>query len=306
MREVLQAPSPAQNRPAQEKQEAAPAPPLASTLAENKKDRLVSVPEEASVAQSSAAPSAPAAVSGGASGLAVSPRNIPEPSQSPESTSQNLASFASAKPDLALGKTAREKAVVMQYGLFNASQTPLAAPTQQQEALTRSAQVRSFLGAPRSGNAQGVLTSFNVEQAGRELRVIDSDGSVYAGPMQPTNTLVRTLNQERRGLDDQAVSKKAVQSPLPAQESEAPLQGSSFQLTGTNRTLNRRVVFEGVLVLTTNQAFLGRSMAQSAREPVGVVNGNQTNGNVQDLHLSGTAVIDGELPFRIEASPVSK
>jgi hypothetical protein len=306
IQETLQSPSPVENRSAQEKQEAVPAAPPALALAEDKKDRPVSAP----VAQDSVAASAPAAVAGVSSSLALSAKNEPKPSQSPgaagQTTPGNVESFARAESDLALGKTTPAKAVVLQYGLFTASQTPLVAPPQEREALTRGVQIRSALAArPESGNTQRVLTSFNVEQAGRELRVIDSDGSVYAGPMQLTNTLAGTLNQDGRGLDAQAVSKKALERRFATQESEAPPAGSSFQVTGTNRTLNRRVVFQGVL--TTNQALLaGRWVAQSAREPSGAVNGSQTNQSVQDLHLSGTAEIEGEQPVRIEASPVSK
>ena len=300
--------------PAQEKQEAAPAPPPASTLAENKKDQEASAPEADSappIAQDVIAPASSTPAAGVARSLAVSPQDAAKVNQSPQSGTQtelnSVASFARAESGVALGKTASETATgVMQYGLFTASQTPVVSPGQQQEALTRGTQFRSVLGAqPQAAKVQRVLTSFNLEQAGRELRVIDSDGSVYAGPVQPTNTLVGVFSTERHGLQDQTVSKKGFQSGVAVQDSEAPAMGSSFQLTGTNKTLNRRVVFAGVL--TTNQAFdAGRVLVQEANGAGGSGSRVQTNQNGQDLHLSGTAQIEGEPPVRIEASPASK
>jgi hypothetical protein len=310
-REALPSPSLAENGLGREKMEAAPGAPPASTLAESKKALVVSAPQEASapsILQGSVAPAATAAAAGVSTSLAVSAQNEPKGGQSPESAGKtkqdNFASFARAESGLAWSvKTGTEN--VMQYGLFTASQTPLAASTDHLEPLRRGVQMRSFPARPQSGYAQRVLTSFNVEQAGRELRVIDSDGSVYAGPVQSTNTPAGAVSQDGRGLNNQAVSKKGLQSRFAAQESEAPPLGSSFQLTGTNKTLNRRVVFAGVL--TTNQALVaGRVLAQNAGALGGAVNNLQTNQGVQDLHLSGTAVIEGEPPVRIEASPASK
>jgi hypothetical protein len=293
--------------------EAAPGAPPASTLAESKNALVVSAPQEASapsILQGSVAPAATAAAAGVSTSLAVSAQNEPKGSQSPESTGKtkqdNFASFARAESGLAWSaKTGTETPIVMQYGLFTASQTPLAASTDHLEPLRRGVQMRSFPAQPQSGYAQRVLTSFNVEQAGRELRVIDSDGSVYAGPVQSTNTAAGAVSQDRRGLNNQAVSKKGLQSRFAAQESEAPPLGSSFQLTGTNKTLNRRVVFAGVL--TTNHTLVaGRVLAQNAGALGDAVNNLQTNQGFQDLHLSGTAVIEGEPPVQIEASPASK
>lgn len=216
----------------------------------------------------------------------------------------NVASFARPESSVALGKTATQRAkAVMQFGLFNASQTPVVFPAQQKEPMSRNTQFRSALGVEsQAANARGILTSFNVEQAGRELRVIDSDGSVYAGPVQPTNMPGGVLTQ-RRALQDQAASKRGFQAPA-IQESEMPPAGSSFQLTGTNKTLNRRVLFNGIL--TTNQVMAGRVSAQKTGGLAGSANKVQANQQGQTLHLSGTAEIEGEPSVRIEASPATQ
>jgi len=302
LREALPSATLAENGPAKEKQEVAPAAPPAMTLAENKKD------EAAPIARDSIAPVASTAAAGASSSLAASAPNEPKGSQAVQSADQreanNVASFARGESSVALGKTATDRAkAVMQFGLFNAFQTPVVSPAQQQEAMSRNTQFRSALGVQsQAANARGILTSFNVEQAGRELRVIDSDGSVYAGPVQPTNMQGAVLTQ-RRGLQDQAASKRGFQSTA-IQESEVPPAGSSFQLTGTNKTLNRRVFFNGIL--TTNQAVAGRVLAQNTGGLAGSANKIQANRQGQSLHLSGTAEIEGEPPVRIEASPASQ
>lgn len=301
----------AENRTTQEKKEAAPAAPAALTLADNKKDQAASAPDAtppAPIAQDSFA-AATSTAAGVSSGLAAASPKVSKEIQTGKAPAQregnSVSSFARAEPGVALGKTAPEKSKpVMQYGLFNASQTPLVSASRQQEALSRNTQLNSALGVqPQNANAQSVLRSFNVEQTGRELRVIDSDGSVYAGPVQTTNTLPVALI-ERRGLQDQAASKRGFQS-FGIQESEMPSTVSSFQLTGTNKTLNRRVLFNGIL--TTNRAIVaGRAFVQNTGGIASSANRVQANQHGQNLHLSGTAEIEGEPPVRIEASPATQ
>ena len=305
LREAVSSAPFAENGPAKEKQEVASAAPPAMTLAENKKDPAAPAPDAALVARDSITPAASKPAAGDLSSLAASSPKEPNASPTIASAAQHeensVASFARAESGVALGNTATDRAKpVMQFGLFNASQTPVVPSVEQQERLSRNTQFRSAPGVQsQAANARGILTSFNLEQIGRELRVIDSDGSVYAGPVQPTNSLPVALT-ERRRLQDQAASKSRLQSPV-IQESEVPATGGSFQLTGTNKTINRRVVFNGVL--TTNQALMGgRVLVQNTSGVGGSANRVQTNQKGQALHLSGTAEIEGEPPVRIEAS----
>src|SRR5207247_588683 len=38
---------------------------------------------------------------------------------------------------------------------------------------------------------KGVLASFRVEQTGRDVRIVDNDGSIYTGYLQPVEALER-------------------------------------------------------------------------------------------------------------------
>jgi hypothetical protein len=83
------------------------------------------------------------------------------------------------------------------------------------------------------------------------------------------------------------------------------LEQAVFQLTGTNKSLNRRVVFSGTL--STNQNFGARKFkAQTADGIGGGLKDVQTNGQSEDVRLSGTALIEGEQPIRIEAESTGR
>jgi hypothetical protein len=102
-----------------------------------------------------------------------------------------------------------------------------------------------------------VLVSFQVEQAGTVLRITDGDGSVYTGSLQLANAARRT----RSAKADAPPASFAARAPVRAleQETAATLdsdalahQTYSFRVSGTNRSLQKKVVFTGNLLTTTN------------------------------------------------------
>jgi hypothetical protein len=111
--------------------------------------------------------------------------------------------------------------------------------------------------ADKATPAHPVLASFQLEQAGRELRIVDGDGSVYSGSVQ---------------LDDATRRARPVKAEAPAATTAARAPGRvfeekaassldsdrlapqtySFRVAGTNRSLNKKVVFTGNLLAATN------------------------------------------------------
>ena len=104
--------------------------------------------------------------------------------------------------------------------------------------------------------AHPVLASFEVQQAGPELRIVDGDGSVYSG-------YVRIAEAARR----QRSAKAAAPAVAPAAAARGVLQESAaasfaadqpapqtyfFRVAGTNRSLHKKVVFTGNLMAATN------------------------------------------------------
>lgn len=102
-----------------------------------------------------------------------------------------------------------------------------------------------------------VLVNFKIEQQGRQMQVIDGDGSVYQGVVDEPNTLYKQVvaRQEQR-LSATYENNLKFQSPKAsgsvAKKSE-PANYYFYRVEGTNRSLNQNVVFTWNFV-PTNEA----------------------------------------------------
>jgi hypothetical protein len=113
--------------------------------------------------------------------------------------------------------------------------------------------------ADKAAPAHPVLAAFQVEQAGHELRIVDGDGSVYSGYLQIAGTARR-----RSSVKSEAPAAARSSRPLGAvleEKSTASLDADQpapqtyfFRVTGTNRSLQAKVVFTGNLLAATNLA----------------------------------------------------
>ena len=122
----------------------------------------------------------------------------------------------------------------------------------------QSPKTKSIL-ADKAAPTHPVLAAFQVEQAGRELRIVDGDGSVYRGYLQIADAARRRSSvkaeapaaaQTSRALG--AVLEEKSTASLDADQ-PAP-QTNFFRVTGTNRSLQKKVVFTGNLLSATNLA----------------------------------------------------
>ena len=125
------------------------------------------------------------------------------------------------------------------------------------------------LGEPRSlkiydefGKVVPVLASFQVQQNGSELQMVDGDGSVYRGRLLSGDSTFQTgaalagakpaTNESQNLLTKSSVSKAPVpagqfaKKEVRADQSRMPAaQNYFFRVAGTNRTLKQSVVFTG-------------------------------------------------------------
>ncbi len=117
-------------------------------------------------------------------------------------------------------------------------------------------QMKATLG-DKATPAHPVLASFQVEQAGEKLRIVDGDGSVYSGFVQ----IVTAARRARPAKAEAPVAAQAARAPAGVfEEKAAPgldsdqlaAQTYSFRVAGTNRSLNKKVVFTGNLLAATN------------------------------------------------------
>jgi hypothetical protein len=145
-----------------------------------------------------------------------------------------------------------------------------------------------------------VLASFQVEQSGSSLQLIDADGSVYSGFLRPEAAQKGTLT---RFADSTTNQDKAA-----GEEGPDPL-GSSFvfEVAGTNRSLNQKVVVTGNLFATQGTATAGnpeerfrvgvRRLERSATQPAAGF------APLVPRRVSGTAVLGQQQKIPIEAIP---
>ena len=92
-----------------------------------------------------------------------------------------------------------------------------------------------------------VLQNFQLERAGRDVLVVDQDGSVYRGKarvFEEADLADRELQADKENVEKgkAALGKDPV---LQARPGGWATNGFWFQVIGTNRTLTQRVVFEG-------------------------------------------------------------
>jgi hypothetical protein len=102
-----------------------------------------------------------------------------------------------------------------------------------------------------------VLNAFQLVQSGRQIRIEDADGSTYVGNVETDGSPPALQAPERRTssveLPRSAVEMKrqSASSAVAPQTASQPFQNVAFRVTGTNRTLNQLVVFQGNLLTTT-------------------------------------------------------
>ena len=127
-----------------------------------------------------------------------------------------------------------------------------AAEGTQVQYFARETEVRAR-GLQHSNEAQAVLASFHLEQRGLEIRIVDADGSVYTGRVQPAPAPalgVKTTAAPAAGRS--AKAKEPVYSGGNRGSSDsaggpATSQALNFTVRGTNATLRQAVVFVGNL-----------------------------------------------------------
>lgn len=153
--------------------------------------------------------------------------------------------------------------------------------------------------------AKPILFSFELQQRGREVQIIDNDGSIYSGSFQPA--------QIYRYLDSTAPQDAAATRSLRTSEAHAELKDAlsdsklqteisySFIVTGTNQTLKQTVTFTGQVLAPTN--------ALSLVAPAGTVTGNRIAPPelnalpLQNSRVSGKALIGTNKEVEVNAIP---
>jgi hypothetical protein len=169
------------------------------------------------------------------------------------------------------------------------------APSRKMEAanfrqqFSQNAASQAFGGNAKLKQAINVLNTFQVEQDGQRIRVVDADGSTYSGKIEqlaPNDS--RNLFKEKQSYA--AESERAAKS---AQKTESASNEFYFRATGYNRGLKKSLVLEANYIPTPSQQNAPRDTAA----PEG---GEQT-----PARIVGTAKIHGESPIQVDAVSVT-
>lgn len=136
--------------------------------------------------------------------------------------------------------------------------------------------------------ARGIMVSFQLEQSGQQLRAVDQDGSVYIGSLQQ---LQREEAPTSRRLAKRAEPQPARFGLVPTTQTGAQgFQAYSFQLSGTNRSLNQPVMITGTLAPTNLAEMRPPGTTWSSTRPLPLtkarVSGRAVVGNTQTIEIN--------------------
>jgi len=148
-------------------------------------------------------------------------------------------------------------------------------------------QVQRYRRNPNSPPPPQVLQTFKWLRNGDAIRVIDADGSVYAGEIV-TAAPVR----ERQVMPSSAESTVLARDQAVQVRSIAGQTGERFAISGTNRTMNARVEFEGFIV---PQSIADGAATAGGAKPAGV--------GGAAVRIQGQAVVGSSTRLEIVAVP---
>ncbi len=144
--------------------------------------------------------------------------------------------------------------------------------------------------ASRSARAPRVLDNFQVEQNGRDIRVVDEDGSTYSGRIEE---LAPNDSRNALKLKQPATMTADAAKPAPA-ESDGGTANNEFRFraTGYSDRLKKQLVFEGNYIVDATAA---RKDLQAEM---------QKKNAPAPARILGTAKVPGEPPVQIDAVTV--
>lgn len=158
---------------------------------------------------------------------------------------------------------------------------------------------QTAVGASAS-NANAVLASFDVFQNGRELRIVDGDGSVYTGSLQPQIVATSGIAVASADFPKEAGLAKAGNEEAAQQKSEA----FSFRVSGTNQTLKQNVFFAGNFFVVTNAlSEIRRTNALDRLQPSAAATPPPAPVS-SNLRINGTVQIGSHPEVKMEAAPL--
>ena len=148
---------------------------------------------------------------------------------------------------------------------------------------------QSFRNNAQVSVGANVLNTFQVQQEGNEIRVLDADGSTYTGKIEQS---VKGAELDSRIAAQREVAKQTPRYAAKAVGENKPASPQSyFRATGYNLSLKRTVVFEG------NYA------APAPQQPtMTTTNDRQRAEQIRErARIFGIVLVNGEAPVEVDA-----
>jgi hypothetical protein len=150
--------------------------------------------------------------------------------------------------------------------------------------------VQSFRNNAQVSGAANVLNTFQVQQQGSEISVIDADGSTYTGKMEQLANNAE-LDSRITARRDAAKKTRSYAANAARKNESAPAPQSYFRATGFNVSLKKTLVFEGNYAVPT------------AQQPATVTpNDRERSEQSRDrARIVGTVRVNGEEVIEVDA-----
>lgn len=216
--------------------------------------------------------------------IEVATAPIPEAAAQPDPAPE----FRSSGSDMHLKAVSTEPAAVAAPG-----------PVVQQFTQLTAAGATPSAAVAQRGSAHPVLTSFRMEQTGSEVRVVDQDGSVYSGSLEANDVRNAPVVATTRRTTALSAPNAGRSRSAPAENSDRQAAGDNqalqqyfFKVSGTNRSLNQKVLFTGNLIEATPASNQLQVMRQQVPRQM----------LLNNARITGRAQVGGQ-EIRVEAVP---
>jgi hypothetical protein len=142
--------------------------------------------------------------------------------------------------------------------------------------------LQSFRNNAQVSRTANVLNTFQVQQEGSEIRVLDADGSTYTGKIEQ---LAKGVELDSRITARRYAAKQTRTDAAQAGQGESAASQSYFRTTGYNVSLKKTLVFEGNYAASAAQ-LPAKATTESTRDRARIV---------------GTVRVNGEAPVEVDA-----
>ena len=158
-----------------------------------------------------------------------------------EIASANIQSAPAAAP--AAGADSKAKSDTMAAAAPPVAQPSSAGSLGMTQQFSPQSGIQSFRNKAQVSRAANVLNTFQVQQEGSEIRVVDADGSMYTGKIEQLAKNAELDSRISARRDAAKQTRSYAGKVAPQNESGAPQ--SYFRATGFNVSLKKTLVFEG-------------------------------------------------------------